>query len=321
MKKSFLILLLPLLLAGCGGNEATDHSCIDNDNDHLCDVCSKKLSNCIDEDEDGICDICGNEFVPTLTGITIKKQPAKTKYYVGEVFDPTGMVVNAQFDDGSYAPVTDYTYTTKELVLTDKSVTISYEGFEATVIITVAEKQSMDEEEYTATINLHGSKFATNFPEGTNFDNVTKFEALFEYIDDQLEYYELISEITCTKCASRKVNGDTFFQIGTGSPAKDKFNEGTFNYSSDVKIYKVEITAFNYSNPYQDWQTGETVHNVDNLGHLVLDDLDTSFEIAANEAPVTKTIVKEYAEGTNGFTLKAIGGRMLVSEMKITWRG
>ncbi len=321
MKKSFLILLLPLLLAGCGGEENPNHTCADNDKDHLCDVCDKKLSDCIDENEDGLCDICGKEFNPNLTGIIIKKQPAKTKYYVGEVFDPNGMVVNAQYKDGTYASVTDYTYTEKELTLADKKVTISYKGFTATVNISVVEKPAIDEEEYTATIVLHGSKFATNFPEATIFDNAAKFEELFEYIDDQLEYYELISEISCVKCTTRKVDSDTFFQIGTGSPAKDKFNEGTFKYSSDVKIYKVEITAFNYSNPYQDWQTGQTIHNVDNLGHLHIDDLDTSFEIASNAAPVTKTIVKEYVEGTNSFTLKATGGRMLVSEMKITWRG
>ena len=131
---------------------------------------------------------------------------------------------------------------------------------------------------------------------------------------------DLINEIECIKCASRKVDSDTFFQIGTGS-AKNGFNEGVFNWSCNVKIYKIEITAFNYSNPYQDYQTGVTIPNVDNMGHLILDDLDTSFEVPADAAPVTKTIVKEYAEGANGFQLHSTGGRMLVSEMKITWRG
>ena len=274
----------------------------------------------VDQDQDGICDTCGKEIVANLTGITIKKQPNKTQYNVGEVFDPAGMVVNAQYDDGTYKTVTDYTYSQKQLTLSDTTVTISYGGFTASINIIVGNKPVI-EEEYTATISLHGSSFATNFPEATIFDNAAKFQELLEYIDNQLAYYDLISEITCTKCTTRKVNSDTFFQIGTGSPAKYEFNEGVFNYSSKVKIYKVEVTAFNYSNPYKDWQTGQTVHNVDNLGHLHLDELDTSFEIGSNESPVTKTIVKEYAEGTNKFSLKATGGRMLVSEMKITWRG
>ena len=292
MKKSFLILLLPLLLTGCGGEKNPDHTCADNDNDHLCDVCSKKLTNCIDEDEDGICEICGEEIIANLIGITIKKQPAKTKYYVGDVFDPTGMVVNAQYDDGTYAPITNYNYSDKAFALGDTYVTISYKGYSVKVNITVVEKPSIDEDEYTATIDLHGPTFAGKFQTGTNFDNVGKFEELLEYIDEQLDYYDLINKIECTKCATRKVNSDTFLQIGTGS-AKNGFNEGTFNWSCKVKIYRIEITAFNYSNPYEDWQTGETIPNVDNKGHLILDDLDTSFEVPADAAPVTKTIVKD----------------------------
>lgn len=352
MKKSFLI-LLPLLLAGCGESEAnnnytpvpgpeeheeesqeetsghthsfsTEWSHSDTQHWHAatCEHNTEKLglADHIDSDKNFICDVCDAETYVSVKELYIKKQPNKTTYYVGDVFDPTGMEVNIDFKDGTYIKTTDYSYSHEPLKLSDKEVVISWKQFTKSVSINVIEKQEI-EDEYTCTISLHGSTFATNFPEGTNFDNEAKFEELFEYIDNQLEYYDLISKISCTKCATRKVDGDTFFQIGTGSPAKGKFNEGTFSYSSDVKIYKVEITAFNYSNPYEDWQTGQTIHNVDNLGHLILDDLDTSFEIAANAAPVTKTIVKEYAEGANGFTLKSTGGRMLVSEMKITWRG
>ena len=123
-------------------------------------------------------------------------------------------------------------------------------------------------------------------------------------------------------CTTRTVEADkdTFFQIGTGSPAKDKFNPGTFLWHCDAKIYKVEVTAFNYSKPYQDYQTKEWIPNVDTKGHLKLDNIDTSFEVGDNDGPITKTIVKEYSEGTNEFTLKSTGGRMLVSKMKITWR-
>lgn len=366
MKKSFLILLFPLILGGCDGetkpapvpdpepthvcaDSNSDHlcdicgnklsDCKDNNLDHRCDVCGAKISNCIDNNKDHFCDICGlktsecvdqnNNFVcdicerdmsKDLVGITIKKQPNKTRYYVDELFDPAGMVINAQYRDGTYEPVADYTYSENPLKLSDTYVDVVYKQFTVKITISVIEKPIV-EDEYTATISLHGSTFASNFPEGTNFDNAAKFEELLEHIDEQLDYYDLINEITCVKCSTRKVDGDTFFQIGTGSPAKGKFNPGTFNWSCKEKIYKVEITAFNYSNPYEDYSTHQIVHNVDNLGHLILDDLDTSFEIPADAAPVTKTIVKEYPQGVQGFNLRSTGGRMLVSEMKITWRG
>lgn len=41
--------------------------------------------------------------------IMIRRYPDKTNYYVGETFDPTGMIVSAIYSDGSYKDITDYT--------------------------------------------------------------------------------------------------------------------------------------------------------------------------------------------------------------------
>lgn len=40
------------------------------------------------------------------TGITVKTAPTKTEYHVGDAFDPTGLVVNVTYDDGSDEDVT-----------------------------------------------------------------------------------------------------------------------------------------------------------------------------------------------------------------------
>ena len=75
-----------------------------------------------------------------VTGIEITTMPTKTKYKVGEKFNPTGMVVTATYDDESTAIVTDYSYDNhKELTVDDKVITISYQGFEAKVNIVVEE--------------------------------------------------------------------------------------------------------------------------------------------------------------------------------------
>lgn len=72
-----------------------------------------------------------------LTGIEVATQPTKVKYETGDIFDPTGMVVNALYDDGTKKPVTDYTYNKNPLSEGDKKITISYKGKTATVNIEV----------------------------------------------------------------------------------------------------------------------------------------------------------------------------------------
>lgn len=76
-----------------------------------------------------------------LTGIRITKQPLKTTYTVGETFDKTGMVVTADYDDGTTKVITDYVVNPSgSFTAGDKSVTISYEGKSAVLNITVKEK-------------------------------------------------------------------------------------------------------------------------------------------------------------------------------------
>lgn len=76
-----------------------------------------------------------------LTGIEITTPPSKIEYVEGETFDSTGMVVTANYSDGSAEAVTDYTVDkTEPLTVSDTVVTVSYEGFTATVNITVTER-------------------------------------------------------------------------------------------------------------------------------------------------------------------------------------
>lgn len=62
-----------------------------------------------------------------LINIKITKTPAKTTYKEGEKFDKTGMVVTAEYSDGTNKEITNYTFAPSEaLKVTDKKITISY---------------------------------------------------------------------------------------------------------------------------------------------------------------------------------------------------
>ncbi len=74
-----------------------------------------------------------NPTVVTLTNIKVTKAPRKTTYTEGEKFDKTGMVVTAEYSDGTSKEITNYTYTPNgALKVTDKKIIISYTESEVT---------------------------------------------------------------------------------------------------------------------------------------------------------------------------------------------
>ena len=76
---------------------------------------------------------------PSITGLEIATQPAKTAYVEGETFDAAGMVVKLVYSDSTSKVITDYTVDkTGPLTLSDNKVTVSYGEFTAEVTITVS---------------------------------------------------------------------------------------------------------------------------------------------------------------------------------------
>ena len=82
----------------------------------------------------------GNVMVGTLpapTTLTITAPPSKTQYFVGDTFEPDGMVVTVGYSDGSSKVVTNYTYSpTGALTVDDTGVTVSYTDVGVTVSAT-----------------------------------------------------------------------------------------------------------------------------------------------------------------------------------------
>jgi len=64
-----------------------------------------------------------------IESLTVTKSPDKTSYMVGEKFDPTGMVVMANYKNGKSRDVSKYvSYETGELTEQDKNFTISFKS-------------------------------------------------------------------------------------------------------------------------------------------------------------------------------------------------
>ena len=128
---------------------------------------------------------CGEEPVSELTGITVSGE-YKTEYVEGQTFDDEGMVVTANYDDGTSKTVTDYTIDkTGALKTSDNKITVSYEGKTAEVEITVAAKAvtgiTLDTSGVTKnyfvgdTFSSNGLKVTAEYNDGTSASVTTGF--------------------------------------------------------------------------------------------------------------------------------------------------
>lgn len=75
-----------------------------------------------------------------LTGISVTTLPNKTRYKVREAFDSTGMIVTANFDDGSAETVTKYTLTQPDMTTSGtKTITVTSENKDTSFNILVVD--------------------------------------------------------------------------------------------------------------------------------------------------------------------------------------
>ncbi|MBR2909855.1 MAG: bacterial Ig-like domain-containing protein [Clostridia bacterium] len=68
------------------------------------------------------------EVVKVLTEISVVTNPTTTQYVKGDAFDPTGLVVKATYEDGSYKNVTNYSLSTPDMTTAGtKTITVTYQ--------------------------------------------------------------------------------------------------------------------------------------------------------------------------------------------------
>ena len=108
---------------------------------------------------------CGPVY---LDSIDITTAPTKTSYYVGETFDPTGMVVTATYTSGSTSTVSGYTYSTSPLTLDDKEIEISYT--EGGITKTTTQEITVETAPVLQSIAVTTAPTKTTYTEGDYFD-------------------------------------------------------------------------------------------------------------------------------------------------------
>ena len=140
--------------------------------------------------------------VPNLVSISVQK-PTKTLYVIGDSFDPTGMIVKANYDNGSFKPLTS------GYVLS---------GFDSNT-------------EGTKTITVKYGEFTTTFT--VKVGNVVEYSLTF-LIDGQIygdvEYYQYGDAVTMR--ADPVKNGYKFKgwdQVITSMPDYDVVIDGSFD--------------------------------------------------------------------------------------------
>lgn len=177
-------------------------------------------------------------------------------------------------------------------------------------------QQGGEEQGIVKTVNFSGSVFSVvGTSGGVSIDTSLSSGAngaqhLKECIESQLNDSSLFTGMTALKLNTAPYDSKAILCIGTGNPAKDDFNPGTFTWNSNKKIYKVELSAQCYIK-----DQGAT----DRAAHILLDSQDNSLEVAEAETLEFKTFSKEYEAGTKSFTLTSQGGRVFLKSLTITW--
>lgn len=80
-----------------------------------------------------------------LTGLTVTP-PDRTTYVAGEKLDPAGMVVTAQYSDGTEGPVTGYTLPDEPLVVGENTIPVTYLDRTATFTVQATEPEKLEAE-------------------------------------------------------------------------------------------------------------------------------------------------------------------------------
>ena len=133
----------------------------------------------------GVIIVKNDNTIPELTGITVKTRPTKTEYIKGEELNPIGLRIELIYDDGNTREIEYGDDGVGEIILSgyDKNklgtqtITVTYEGMEATFNVTVTNNVIGIEVKNAPTtclegedLDLNGAKITVTYQNGDTED-------------------------------------------------------------------------------------------------------------------------------------------------------
>lgn len=187
----------------------------------------------------------------SVTNLELVTKPNKTIYKVGEIFDPTGMVIKAYYDDYTSEIITDYYYNKSPLTAGIKQILITYLNKSINVNISVehnhiySENYINDETHHWHECSLCGDK--KDYGE----HNLTKIEIaqepnILDYDENETLSLEGIKvNAICSTCGnvdiSEKINVDNIELTLSNNNSKQDNKKITISYKGFITSYQITI--------------------------------------------------------------------------------
>lgn len=149
-----------------------------------------------------------------LTILEVTHMPTKTKYFTGETFDSTGLIITAYYDNGTSEQVTDYTLSNPDMsTYGNKTVTVTFDEKTVDFSILVVDISG---------IEVKTMPVKTEYPKGDVFDT-TGLSILVKYTDGTSE----------TKTTGFEVSGFDSSSVGEKTI--------TVTYKTHIATFKVTV--------------------------------------------------------------------------------
>lgn len=195
----------------------------------------------------------------TLQKIEVTKNPNKTVYAEGEDFDKSGMEVRAYYSDGSSEKITDYSISNpKNLTTNQNSLTISYNGFQTNVNITVNKKDETTSNTNTVVENTVDDDNSTseNTPsdndkeelKNSNLSGINAKVINMQYNSNNTEESDIITVAIEGIKDRTKNNAKYYFYLSNSNTATD-YSDKTLienpKFTTDGFVFDISLNGIN----------------------------------------------------------------------------
>ena len=174
---------------------------------------------------------------PLLQSIAVTTQPTKKVYNTNDLFDPTGMVVTASYNNGASQTISNssLSFSPSPLTVGTTTVTISYTEGSVTKTTTVSGLSVTTPTSYVATLSTPVTSKSTNMTSGNNASSVGLNSSTFEVLSSRVDGNGLYIGL----------NKDGTVRLYKGTTA-EQGNTLTVNIQAAFNTYTIKSLTFKF---------------------------------------------------------------------------